>query len=80
MKTLIRNGLVLMHDRVITVQIGRVGNRNAFLSVDGGKSVKLSADDQVEITASKRYVRLAKIKSVQHAGYNFQRYKRASYR
>ena len=68
--------LVLMHDRVITVQIGRVGNRNAFLSVDGGKSVKLSADDQVEITASKRYVRLAKIKSVSYYSTINQKFQR----
>ena len=68
--------LVLMHDRVVTVQVGRVGNRNAFLSVDGGKAVKLSADDQVVVTASRRCVRLAKIKSVSYYSTINQKFQR----
>ena len=58
--------LVLMHDRVVTAHVGRIGKRNAFLSVDGGKAVKLSADDQVVVTASRRSVRLAKIKNASY--------------
>lgn len=55
--------LVLMENRVVTVHVGRIGKRSAFLSVDGGKAVRLNADDQVIVTASKREVRLAKVKN-----------------
>ena len=58
--------LVLMEDRVVTARVGRIGKRNAFLSVDGGKAVKLSADDQVVVTASRRSIRLAKIKDASY--------------
>ena len=54
--------LVLMHDRNVVTQVGRIGKRSAFLSVDGGKAIKLSAEDEVVTTASRRAVHLMKIK------------------
>ena len=50
--------LVLMHDRVVTVQVGR------------------AADDQVVVTASRRCVRLAKIKSVSYYSTINQKFQR----
>ncbi len=58
--------LVLMRDRIVTAHVGRIGKRSAFLSVDGGKAVRLSADDQVIVTAAKRSVRLVKIKNASY--------------
>lgn len=55
--------LVLMKDRAVTAQVGRIGKRSAYLSVDGGKAFRLNADDKVVVTVSKRSVRLAKVKS-----------------
>ncbi len=60
--------LVLMKDRVVTAYVGRIGKRSAFLSVDGGKAVRLSADDQVIVTAARRSVWLAKVKNSSYYG------------
>lgn len=60
--------LVLMKERVVTAHVGRIGKRSAFLSVDGGKAFRLSADDNVVVTASRRSVRLAKIKNASYYG------------
>ncbi len=38
--------------RVITVEIGRIGRKNAFLSVDGGRALRLNSGDRVTITRS----------------------------
>jgi NAD+ kinase len=58
--------LVLMRNRVVTAHVGRIGKRNAFLSVDGGKAVRLNAEDMVVVTASRRHVSLAKIKNTSY--------------
>ncbi len=58
--------LVLGDRRRVTAQVGRIGKRSAFLSVDGGKAVKLSADDEVTVTAGPRSVKLAKIKETSY--------------
>ena len=47
-----------------------------MIAVDGGKAVKLSADDQVVVTASRRCVRLAKIKSVSYYSTINQKFQR----
>ena len=60
--------LVLMQDRVVTAHVGRIGKRNAFLSVDGGKAVRLNAEDKVVVTASRRSIHLAKIKNASYYG------------
>ena len=56
--------LVLMEDRTVTAQVGRIGKRSAFLSVDGGKAFRLNAEDKIIVTMSRRSIRLAKIKKM----------------
>lgn len=58
--------LVLMEDRVVTAQVGRIGKRSAFLSVDGGKAFRLNAEDKIVVTVSRRRIRLAKIKDLSY--------------
>ena len=68
--------LVLMQERTVVTQVGRIGKRSAYLSVDGGKAVRLSAEDQVVTTASRRVIRLAKIKDASYystLGQKFQK-------
>lgn len=60
--------LVLMQDRVVVAQVGRIGKRSAFLSVDGGKAFRLNAEDKVVVTASRRAIRLVKVKNVSYYG------------
>jgi NAD+ kinase len=54
--------LVLSKERTVTVRIGRIGKRNAFLSVDGGKAFRLNAEDEVVVTTSTRYIKLLHVK------------------
>lgn len=68
--------LVLMKDRVVTCHVGRIGKRSAFLSVDGGKAVRLNAEDSVVITTSRRSVRLAKIKNASYYGTLINKFQR----
>lgn len=56
--------LVLMEDRTVTAQVGRIGKRSAFLSVDGGKAFRLNAEDKIVVTMSRRNIRLAKVKDM----------------
>ncbi len=55
--------LVLSKQRTVVTKIGRIGKRSAFLSVDGGKAFRLSADDEVIITAASRTVKLLRVKN-----------------
>ena len=55
--------LVLPKERSVAVRIGRIGKRNAFLTVDGGKAFKLVGDDEVIITAAKRNIKLLKVRN-----------------
>lgn len=48
--------------REITVRIGRIGRKSAFLSVDGGRAVRLSAGDTITITRSKHYTKLLRLR------------------
>ncbi len=47
--------VVASSQRKITVEIGRIGRKNAFLSVDGGRALRLYTGDTITITKS-RYV------------------------
>lgn len=38
--------------RVITVEIGRIGRKSAFLSLDGGRALRLSSGDRITVTRS----------------------------
>jgi NAD+ kinase len=55
--------LVLSKERTVIVRIGRIGKRNAFLSVDGGKAFRLNAEDEVVVTTSTRYIKLLHVKN-----------------
>lgn len=44
--------VVTSAQRVITVDIGRIGRKNAFLSVDGGRALRMNTGDKVTITRS----------------------------
>lgn len=53
--------LVLDCSRVVAAKMGRLARKTAYLSVDGGKAVKLSAGDTVEIRRSKAETRLVRL-------------------
>ncbi len=61
--TMFSHSLVLSRDRTVTAKVGRVGKRNAFLSVDGGKAFRLNAEDEVVVTASNRAIQLIRLKN-----------------
>ena len=44
--------------RKIRVEIGHIGRKNAFLSVDGGRALRLNAADRVTITCSNKTTKL----------------------
>ena len=50
--------VVTAPSRTITVEIGRIGRKNAFLSVDGGRALRLGTGDKVTITQSKHTTKL----------------------
>ena len=50
--------IVTAPDRKITVEVGRIGRKNAFLSVDGGRALRLNTGDVVRISRSKFTTRL----------------------
>ena len=60
--------LVLSRERNIVTRIGRIGKRSAFLSVDGGKAFRLSAEDEVVVTASGRKISLIRLKGTSFYG------------
>ncbi len=53
--------IVLGPQRIVTVRLGKDVRRSAYLSVDGGKAVKLAVGDQVEISKSEQETRLVKL-------------------
>ncbi|MBQ3356647.1 MAG: NAD(+)/NADH kinase [Oscillospiraceae bacterium] len=53
--------VVTSAERVITVEIGRIGRKNAFLSVDGGRALRLNTGDRVTITRSPDTTRLVRL-------------------
>lgn len=50
--------LVLAPERRVTVRLPKGNRKHLFLSVDGGKAVRLSGGDRVEVTRSDRTTRL----------------------
>lgn len=52
---------VLDSQRLVSVQLSKNGRKTAFLSVDGGKAVRLLGGDRVEITRSNHQTRLVKL-------------------
>ena len=55
--------IVTSHNRVITVSLTRNARRNAFLSVDGGKALKLNLGDVTRIRKSDRETKLLRLKN-----------------
>lgn len=53
--------IVASHERVITVELTRNARRNAFLSVDGGKAVKLSMGDVTIVRKSDKQTKLIRL-------------------
>lgn len=55
-------GIVTAPWRTITVRVGKLGRRNAFLSVDGGRAFRLSVGDVITIRKSEQETRLVRLK------------------
>lgn len=53
---------VTAKDREITVRIGKTGRKNAFLSTDGGRAVRLNYGDVVRVRRSRHETRLVRLK------------------
>lgn len=53
--------MVTSAQRRITVDIGRIGRKNAFLSVDGGRAVRLNSGDTITITRSRYVTKLVRL-------------------
>ncbi|MBR6413774.1 MAG: NAD(+)/NADH kinase [Oscillospiraceae bacterium] len=54
--------LIASPHRRIEIQIGRVNRRNAFLSVDGGKSLRVYGGDRILLEAGNQKTKLLKLK------------------
>ena len=52
---------MLAPERVVTVQLPRGNRKYLYLSVDGGKAVRLSGGDRVEIRRSDRSTQLVRL-------------------
>ncbi len=55
--------IVLSGCRTVTVQVGSIGRKSAYLSVDGGRAFRLNAGDQVVVTMSDKQTKLIRIKN-----------------
>lgn len=55
-------GIVTAPWRTITVRVGKLGRRNAFLSVDGGRAFRLSVGDVITVRKSEQETRLVRLK------------------
>ena len=53
--------IVTSPQRRITVEIGRIGRKSAFLSVDGGRALRLSTGDRITVTRSQHTTRLVRL-------------------
>ena len=50
-------------NRVITVEVGKIRRKNAFVSVDGGRAIRLNTGDKVKISRSKYETKLIRLKN-----------------
>ena len=53
--------LVMGRNRVVAVRIGRQSRKTAYLSVDGGRALKLCGGDSVEVRRSRSVTRLVRL-------------------
>lgn len=54
--------IVASDQRVVSVKIGKIGRKNAFVSADGGRALRLNTGDIVTVSRSKLETRLVRIK------------------
>lgn len=55
-------GIVTAPWRTISVRLGKLGRRNAFLSVDGGRAFRLNVGDVVTVRKAEQETRLVRVK------------------
>ena len=55
--------VVVAPKRVIDVYMGKVGRHNAFLSVDGGRALRLGMGDKITVRVSDKVTRLVRLKN-----------------
>jgi NAD+ kinase len=55
--------IVLPGNRTVTMQIGSIGRKSAYLSVDGGRAFRLNAGDHIVVTMSDKHTDLIRIKN-----------------
>ena len=55
--------IVLSSERTVTVRIGKIGRRNAYLSADGGKALRLEAGDLITVRGKNQGIRLIRLKN-----------------
>ena len=48
-------------DRVVSVRMGKLSRKTAYLSVDGGRAFKLCGGDTVEVRRSRSVTRLVRL-------------------
>lgn len=60
--------MVMSPDRCLTVHIGKIGKRCAFLSVDGGRAFRVSDGDVVEVRQSELDIKLVRLKPMNYFG------------
>ena len=53
--------LVMGRNRAISVRLGKMTRKIAYLSVDGGRAFKLSGGDIVEVCRSRKITRLVRL-------------------
>ena len=57
-------GIVTSPWRTISVRLSKLGRRNAFLSVDGGRAFRLNPEDVVVIKKAEQETRLVRLKDI----------------
>lgn len=55
-------GIVASDQRVVSVKIGKIGRKNAFVSADGGRAMRLNTGDTVVVSRSELETQLVRIK------------------
>ena len=55
-------GIVASDQRTVSVKIGKIGRKNAFVSADGGRAMRLNTGDTVVVSRSKLETQLVRIK------------------
>jgi NAD+ kinase len=58
---LLSRSIVASPERVVTLELTRNARRNGFLSVDGGKAIKLSMGDVTTVRRSNKMTKLVRL-------------------